>query len=143
MRLKSYGGGELRIGKCFKMRSNSHIRVRGKGRLEIGNDVSLNYGDMIVCHESIKIGNNVQLSPNVLIYDHDHDFRAKDGLKKLLYKTTPVEIGNDVWIGANTVILRGTKIGNNVVIAAGSVVKGVVEDDTVFVQKREKKNLAE
>lgn len=40
-------------------------------------------------------------------------------------------------------ILRGTKIGNNVVIAAGSVVKGVVEDDTVFVQKREKKNLAE
>ena len=127
--------GKLYIGKRFKMRSNCHLRVRGNGRLILGDDVSLNYGDMIVCHEDIKIGNNVQFGPNVLVYDQDHDFRAKDGLKKLLYKTSPVEIGNNVWIGANTVILRGTKIGDNCVIGAGSIVKGDIKSDCLFVQK--------
>lgn len=128
--------GILWIGKCFKMRSNCHIRIRKNAIMKIGNNVSLNYGDMIVCHEKITIGDNVQLAPNVLIYDHDHDYRAKDGLKKLLYKTSPVEIGSNVWIGANTVILRGTQIGDNCVIGAGSVVKGIIPDGTVFVQKR-------
>ena len=72
----------------------------------------------------------------MLIYDHDHDYRAQGGIKAGKYKTTPVRIGDNVWIGANTVILRGTTIGNNVVIGAGSVVSGNVEDNTVFIQKR-------
>lgn len=134
--------GVLHIGKGFKMRSNSHLRVRRNGRLTLGDDVSLNYGNMIVCYENIKIGNNVQFGPNVLIYDQDHDFRVKDGLKNLLYKTSPIEIGNNVWIGANTVILRGSKIGNDCVIGAGSIVKGQIPYNTVFVQKREMKQMS-
>lgn len=127
--------GVIHLGKRLKMRSNCHLRVRGNGRLVLGDDVSLNYGDMIVCHEDIKIGNNVQFGPNVLVYDQDHDFRVKDGLKKLLYKTSPVEIGNNVWIGANTVILRGTKIGDNSVIGAGGIIKGVYPANSVIYQK--------
>ena len=46
-------------------------------------------------------------------------------------------IGRNVWIGANTVILRGTTIGDNAVIAAGSVLKGDVAPNTVFLNKRE------
>ena len=46
-------------------------------------------------------------------------------------------IGKNVWIGANTVILRGTTIGDNAVIAAGSVLKGDVAPNTVFLNKRE------
>lgn len=110
--------------------------MRSNAKLKIGNNVSLNYNDMIVCHEKITIGNDVQLSPNVQIYDHDHDYKA--GLKKMKYKTAPVEIGNEVWIGANSIILRGTTIGDNAVIGAGSVVKGNIPAGTVFVQKREK-----
>ena len=52
------------------------------------------------------------------------------------YKTGSIEIGNNVWIGANTIILRGTKIGDNAVIAAGSIVKGEVPTGAVIVQKR-------
>lgn len=76
------------------------------------------------------------MGPNVLIYDHDHDFRKEEGLKKLKYKTAPVDIGDNVWIGANTIILRGTKIGNNCVIGAGSVIKGCYPDNSIVVQKR-------
>ena len=54
-----------------------------------------------------------------------------------MYKTAPVEIGNNVWIGANTIILRGTKIGDNCVIGAGSIVKGNVLSNSVFLQKKE------
>ena len=46
-------------------------------------------------------------------------------------------IGNRVWIGANTVILRGTVIGDDCVIGAGSVVKGNVPANSVLVQKRD------
>lgn len=79
----------------------------------------------------------MQLSPNVQIYDHDHDFRVKSGISEGMYKTAPVEIGNNVWIGANTIILRGTKIGDNCVIGAGSIVKGNVLSNSVFLQKKE------
>lgn len=129
-------GGKLSIGSSFKMRSNSHLRVRKNANITIGDNVSLNYGDMIVCHESITIGSNVQIAPNVMIYDHDHDYKSVNGLKELKYKSSPIIIGNNVWKGANVVILRGTTIGDNCVIGAGSVVKGTVKDNEIFIQKR-------
>lgn len=134
-------GAKCNIGKLFRARSGCHIRVRRGARLIIGENTSVNHGCMIVCHENIKIGNNVQLSPNVMIYDHDHDFRAQGGIKEMKYKTSPIIIGNNVWIGANSIILRGSTIGDNAVIGAGSIVKGQVPAGEVFVQKR--KGIAE
>lgn len=127
---------KVALGKRLKMKSRSIIRVRKNAELVIGDYVSLNEGSIITAYEKIHIGNGVNIAPNVMIYDHDHDFRADGGLAADKYKTSPIEIGNNVWIGANTVILRGTKIGDNCVIAAGSVVKGVVPPNTIFVQKR-------
>lgn len=129
-------GAELRIGKKFKMRDGAKIRVRKGAVCTIGNNSSINSYNMIVCHERIEIGNDVQLSPNVQIYDHDHDFRAKGGLKARQFKTKAIKIGNNVWIGANTVILRGSEIGDNCVIGAGCVIKGKLDARTVIIQKR-------
>lgn len=129
--------GRLSIGNAFKMRDGAKIRVRKGAECIIGNNVSVNSNNMIACHERVVIGDNVQLSPNVQIYDHDHDFRAKEGLAALKYKTSPIEIGNNVWIGANTVILRGTKIGDNCVVGAGCVLKGNFPANSVVVQKRQ------
>jgi len=128
---------KLSLGKMVRIRSGSKIKVRNGAEVQIGDNTSLNHGCMIVSHEKVSVGKDVQFGPNVLIYDHDHDFRAENGLKKLKYKTSPVIIGDNVWIGANTVILRGTKIGNNCVVGAGSVIKGEYLDNTVIVQKRE------
>ena len=130
-------GAHISLGRKIKMRSGSKIRARKKAKINIADNVSLNYGCIITAHEEIKIGENTQFGPNVLIYDHDHDFREKNGLKDLKYKTSPVEIGDNVWIGANVIILRGSKIGNNCVVGAGSIIKGEFEDNTLIVQKRE------
>ena len=129
-------GGKLEIGEKFKMRDGAKIRVRKGAICKIGRNTSVNCNNMIACRERIIIGNDVQFSPNVQIYDHDHDFRAEGGVKAGKYKTGSIEIGNKVWIGANTIILRGTKIGDNAVIAAGSIVKGEVPTGAVIVQKR-------
>lgn len=128
--------GVLRIGKMFKLRDGGKIRVRRGGTLVIGNDVSIGSNSMVVCHDSITIGSNVQIAANVQIFDHDHDFRTKSGIKAGKYRNTPIVVGNNVWIGCNSVILRGTVIGDNVVIAAGSIVKGTVPNDSIYIQKR-------
>lgn len=129
-------GAKLRIGKNFKMRDGAKIRVRKGAACVIGNNSSINCNNIIACREQIEIGDNVMFSPNVLIYDHDHDFRADGGVKAGKYRTASVKIGNNVWIGANTVILRGTEIGDNCVIGAGCVVKGKYKEGSVIIQKR-------
>lgn len=128
---------KLHIGKKFKMRDGAKIRVRKNAELYIGNNVSVSTNNIITCRTSIYIGDDVQFSPGVLVYDHDHDFRHPEGVKAETYQVSPIKIGNNVWIGANSIILRGTEIGDNSVIAAGSIVKGIVPENSIYVQKRD------
>lgn len=129
-------GGVLSIGKMLKIRNGAKIIVRKGGKCVIGRHCFINSNSLIVCHNNIQIGDYCQISPHVQIYDHDHDFRDKEGLKSKTYKCEPVVIGNNVWIGAGSVILRGTRIGDGCIIGAGSVIKGNIPSDTVVVQKR-------
>lgn len=129
-------GGKLIWGKVLKMRSGSKVRVRKNAEIIIGDNFSMSNRCILASHELIRIGNDVQFGPGVLVYDHDHDFRVEGGLKANKYKTAPVIIGNNVWIGANTIILRGTKIGDDCVIGAGSILKGEYMSNSVVVQKR-------
>ena len=52
------------------------------------------------------------------------------------FKTAPITIGNNVWMGANALILRGTTIGDNTVVGGGTVVKGDFPANSVIIQKR-------
>ena len=130
-------GGQLTIGKMLKIREGSKIVVRKNGKCTIGNDCFINSNSLIVCHDSIIIGNHCQISPNVQIYDHDHDFRDKEGIKSKHFRCAPVVIGDNVWIGADSVILRGTRIGNNCTIGAGSIIKSDIPDHSLVIQKRD------
>ncbi len=130
-------GGRLTLEKLVRVHSGSKISVRSGGRLEIGSNVRMNYNCMVVCHREITIGRGTELGPNVLIYDHDHDFRHPAGFKSKHFKTSPVHIGENVWLGANVVILRGTTIGDNCVVGAGSVLSGNYPANSVIVQKRQ------
>lgn len=131
------GKSHLCIGRKLKMHNGAKIRVRKGGKLEIGKNFGMSNGCVVTAYNHVKIGDNVMLGPNVLIYDQDHDYRAEGGVAAMKFKTAPVTIGNNVWIGANSVVLRGTVIGNNCVIAAGCIVNSDVPDNTVLVQKRQ------
>lgn len=127
----------LKIGKKFRSRYNVEIHARDCGVIEIGDGVFFNSGCIVTAREKITIGDNTILGPNVLIYDHDH--QIKDGIvQDNQFDSSAVLIGKNVWIGAGTIILKGAKIGDYSVIAAGSIVKGVVAEKSVLVQKRNK-----
>lgn len=128
--------GKMYIGKRVRAHSGCIFKVRSKGKLVIEEGCSFNYNCMIFCHDSIVIGKGVEFGPDVKIYDHDHDYKAEGGIKAQKYKTGEITIGENTWIGANTIILRGTTIGANCVIAAGSVLKGNYPEGSVVIQKR-------
>lgn len=122
------------IGPFVFIRKNASLRVDHEGELRLGQNVFINDNCVINCAYKITIGRNTKIAPNVCINDHDHNYRAEQEGHLV---TGEVHIGENVWIGANVVILRGTTIGDHAVIAAGSVVKGVVPERTVFMNKRE------
>ncbi|MCF6351463.1 MAG: acyltransferase [Cyclobacteriaceae bacterium] len=130
------GQGKIKLGQRVSVHSNVKLRAVGKGVLSIDENTSINYGCMLVAMKSIKVGSGVEFGPNVFVYDHDHDFKSPNGIKDNRYKCNEVIIGDNTWIGAQTVILRGTIIGENSVVGAGSVISGVYPPNSIITQKR-------
>ncbi|GGD25140.1 acyltransferase [Nocardioides daphniae] len=88
----------------------------------------------ITAHESIVIGDDVWFGQDVYISDANHGYQDPHTPIGLQFgKHDPVEIGDGSWIGRGAVILPGSRIGRNVVVGAGSVVRGVVPDHSVVV----------
>ena len=87
--------GKLRLGKLVRARGGSRLRVRPGGKLFIGSDVFFNCGCIITAKHSVTIGDGVEFGPNVLIYDHDHDFRCEGGIKSKQFKCSEVLIGDN------------------------------------------------
>lgn len=124
--------GKAHFGKEQITRGCAVFRAEG-GELTIGDKCFFNQNVSITCKKKVVIGDRCQIANNVVIVDHDHAGSENWGS----YVETPVIIGNDVWIGAGAVILRGATIGDKAVIGAGSIVKGNVPEGCVFYQKRE------
>lgn len=88
-----------------------------------------NINNYIQATNKIIFGNNIELGPGVTIISSNHNssnFREHK-------KSKPIYIGNNVWIGANAVILPEVTIGNNVVIGAGSVVTKNIPPNSIAV----------
>ncbi len=100
--------------------------------IEIGENFFSNYHLTILDCAPVKIGNNVMFGPNVAIYTAGHPLHAdirNSGLEHAL----PVTIGDNVWIGGNTVINPNVKIGANTVIGSGSVVTKDIPANVIAV----------
>ena len=125
----------LIIGKKMKARNNVSFRIYDGGNVIIGDNCFFNDCCSVNCQQKIIIGKNVMFGQNVMLFDHDHDYKndIKDFIKK------PIKIGNNVWIGANSIILKGVTIGDNSVIAAGTIVREDVGSNTLYYQEREYK----
>ena len=128
--------GSLILEKGVAIGERCQCIVRDKAVVKIGEMSNLNSDCKIVAHQKIEIGKNTLFGPNVLIYDHDHVYDQTTGVRRKEYKSSEVVIGDNCWIGAGSIILRGTHIGNNCLVGAGSIVKGDYSDGTQIIQKR-------
>ena len=103
--------------------------------IHIGEHFYANCGCVILDEDTVTIGDNVQLGPYVGIYAVGHSVHPQSRIQNGVYilKTAPVTIGNNVWIGGNTVITPGVTIGDNSVIGAGSVVTKDIPANVIAV----------
>ena len=129
-------GGRAEIGERVTIRTGLHdtevgtvgsrIRVGPKGALKIGDRVGMS-NVTIVCEQSVEIGDDVLLGGGVQIFDTDFHpldagLRCSGTAKRDEVRTSPVRIGSRVFVGTNAIVGKGVDIGDEAVIAAGSVV---------------------
>ncbi|TYK50460.1 acyltransferase [Actinomadura decatromicini] len=101
--------------------------------VRIGGSCSLGRGTHIVGHQSIEIGDDVFTGPNVYITDQNHTYGDLDvPIGRQWPENNPVVIGDGCWIGTGAIILPGTRLGRNVAVAGGAVVRGEFPDHAVI-----------
>lgn len=100
--------------------------------IEVGENFFANYNLTVLDVGKVTIGDNAQIAPNVSIYTAGHPVHPDSRNSGYEYGID-ISIGDNVWIGGNTCILPGVHIGNNVVIGAGSVVTKDIPDNMIAV----------
>ncbi len=101
--------------------------------LRIGDHCVIGRGSHIVAHNSIVIGDDVFTGPYVYVTDQNHGYTDPDvPIGRQWPSNTAVSIGAGSWLGAGVIVLPGACIGQNVAVAAGSVVRGRIPDRCVI-----------
>ncbi|WP_394974614.1 sugar O-acetyltransferase [uncultured Croceitalea sp.] len=105
--------------------------------ISIGENTFINTNCVFIDNNKIIIGKNCLIAPYVQIYTAEHPLKASERIIKskkgtrYLTSAKPVKIGNNTWIGGNSVIFPGVTIGDNVTIGAGSIVAKSIPDNVL------------
>lgn len=136
--LTHISGPNIRIGKCATVISEPESPVRigvwghepHLGKIEIGDYVLISPGSRISASDEIIIGDSVMMANGVYITDSDwHGIYDRVSRPKEAF---PVHIGNNVWLGDHSTILKGVTIGDNSIIAANAVITRDVPANVVM-----------
>ncbi len=98
----------------------------------IGEETTIGNFTFIYSSASVVVGNKCLIAPFVYIVDSDHGIKRGTPIREQANKVEPVIIGDDVWIGTNSIITSGCQIGKGSVIAANSVVKDNVGEYEIW-----------
>jgi virginiamycin A acetyltransferase len=127
----SIRGTTIRIGAGTVI--DAFVKIKpagGSGAVIIGEHCTFNSGCVIYSGNGVTIGNHVAIAANCTLAPVNHAYQdAKKLIREqgFLAGKGGIVIEDDVWIGANTVVLDGSRLGRGCVIGAGSLVRGVVE----------------
>lgn len=138
--------GEIHIGHHSKV-SAKRFWVRFGGIVRVGNYTNINSGSEIRCDESVSIGSYNQISFNVNIWDtNTHNILPAKERREIAEKyypyfgkeisrpvTAPIVIGNDCWLGQGATILKGSNLGDGVIVGYNCIIPGktIPENATV------------
>jgi maltose O-acetyltransferase len=102
-------------------------------RIRIGSNTYINRFTMLDASDSIVVGEQCMVGPHCYITDHDHGTGAEADFAAQPLQSAATRIGNNVWIGAGAIILKGVAIGDGAIIGAGAVVTKKVPPGAVAV----------
>jgi len=133
----SFSGPNIRIGKCATIIGAADARVKlgvwgretDSGRIEVGDYVLISPGTRISASDEIVIGDSVMIANGVYITDSDwHGIYDRTRRNP---DPAPVRIGDNVWLGDRSLVLKGVTIGENSIVAAHAVVTRDVPPNAV------------
>lgn len=124
--------GKLFINGRTNFGRGSKISIKENARLAIGANFSISGNSSIICCKDIAFGNDCLLSWDILIMDSDFH-SILDRNKRRLNPTSPINIGNHVWIGCRSTILKGVSIPNDCIIAASSVLTKSFNAESIII----------
>ena len=125
---------KLIVGYRSMIHRGTKVVVHNGGVLTLGNSTYINENARIHCKKKITIGNNCAIAWNTNLIDtdlHTIHFTNKQ-TNKQTNNDAAITIGNHVWIGANTTILKGSTINNNCIIGANSIVRGTLNSRHIY-----------
>jgi acetyltransferase-like isoleucine patch superfamily enzyme len=129
------GTGRIEVGDDVHIGSPCTWDIGPRAELIIGDRVSLNYRGAISAATSVRIGDDTLIAGDVSIFDNtNHPLSPRRRLARegvTAAEVAPVVIGRNVWIGIRCIVMRGVTIGDNSVVAAGSVVTKAVPPNTL------------
>lgn len=126
-------GGKLMFGKNVTIKENSIIYVKKNAKVMFGQNSSTGHHTEISSNNYIEIGDDVIMGAYAYITDSNHGYKDKDlPIRKQDMEIGSVEIGNNVWLGRGVMILKDSVVGNNSVVAAGSVVTKKFEENKIL-----------
>ena len=127
----SHNGGVISIGNNCRIEKYCILEALS-GDISFGNYSTLNPFSIIRSYGDVKIGDGVRIGPSVQIMAMNHKY---DNANEFIYEQgicgVGIEIGDNVWVGSNVVILDGVTIGNNCIIGASSVVTRNVPSNSI------------
>ena len=114
--------------------THPYISIHFPENVTIGTNVFFNRNVFITARDSVTIGNDVLIGPNVVINSGNHNYKNKvQPISQQGHSKAPIIIEDDVWIGANCIILKGVHIGKGAVVGAGCVVTKDVAPYSVVI----------
>lgn len=128
--LSMFKDAKLIIGQGVSINRGTKVVIHEGGVLEIGSGTYINENSRIHCKKHIVIGDRCAIAWNVSIMDTDIHEIIKD--REQVNNDADIHIGNNVWIGANSIILKGTIIEDNCIIGANSVIRGHLKSNRIY-----------
>lgn len=124
------------IEESVVINQNNFITVKPNAKLSIGKNTYITRAT-ISCLGEIEIGENCILGEGMKIFDHNHQYTKEPfSVSKTDFNIGKVKIGNNVWTGANVVILKDVTIGDNVILGAGCVIHKDVPSHSILLSEQ-------
>lgn len=132
----SVRGTRIEIGDGVMIDAFVKIKpVGGSGDVVIGAHSAINSGCVLYSGNGIRIGTNVLVAANCTFAPVNHEYRQRDKpIRQQGFRPSKggIVVGDDVWLGANCILLDGCVIGDGCVVGAGSVVRGRLEPYGIY-----------
>ncbi len=111
------------------------VTFSGSGLIKLGNNCKIGQNVIIYAgkNSEVSVGENTIIAGQTYIIDTNHQMYKGELISNQKLESSPIRIGNDIWIGANCSIIKGAQIGNGAVIGAKALVNSVIEENGIAV----------